>query len=282
MTIMTMRMQTIGLGLVSLLIAGAAHAAATPEQKCQAGKNQEAGKFAACLTKAQAKLIQSGDAVKYDASVLKCQAKLDAKYLKLEAAAVKKGALCPTEADSGDLDSLTSAYADSVDVSLGGTRYVDNGDGTISDRAMGLMWEKKSDDGSIHDKDNSYTWGSTSPPYPPTGTAFATFLATLNGGAGADTCFAGHCDWRLPTVEELEGLLDLSESAPKIDPIFKTPCVGGPTVTTGSCTASFNYWSSTTYRDGPGFAWFVNFLLGGVGAGNKGGSYRVRAVRGGS
>jgi hypothetical protein len=36
--------------------------------------------------------------------------------------------------------------------------YVDNGDGTITDAVTGLMWEKLSDDGSIHDADAAYGW----------------------------------------------------------------------------------------------------------------------------
>jgi hypothetical protein len=84
--------------------------------------------------------------------------------------------------------------------------YTDNGDGTITDNSTGLMWEKKSDDGSIHDKDSSYTWSGAS--YATTnvmdGTIKSAFLDTLNdvGGGGA-SCFAGHCDWRMPNVKEL-------------------------------------------------------------------------------
>ena len=37
-------------------------------------------------------------------------------------------------------------------------RYQDNSDGTITDLNTGLMWEKKSDDGSLHDKDDLYSW----------------------------------------------------------------------------------------------------------------------------
>ena len=64
---------------------------------------------------------------------------------------------------------------------------MDNGDGTITDTKTGLMWEKLSDDGSIHDKDTAYTWAN----------AFAVKVATLNGGGG----FAGHTDWRVPNVQ---------------------------------------------------------------------------------
>lgn len=53
---------------------------------------------------------------------------------------------------------------DDADLQTGVDRaYIDNGDGTITDTRTGLMWEKKSDDGTIHDKDNVYSWGSTIP-----------------------------------------------------------------------------------------------------------------------
>ncbi len=37
--------------------------------------------------------------------------------------------------------------------------YTDNGDGTVTDNQTGLTWEKKSDDGSIHDKDDRLLLG---------------------------------------------------------------------------------------------------------------------------
>jgi hypothetical protein len=70
--------------------------------------------------------------------------------------------------------------------------YVDNGDGTITDTKTGLMWEKLSDDGSMHDQDTTYTWAN----------AFAVKVATLNGGGG----FAGYTDWRVPNVNELQSI----------------------------------------------------------------------------
>jgi hypothetical protein len=45
------------------------------------------------------------------------------------------------------------------DLQTGAARsYTDNGDGTITDNTTGLMWEKITDDGSIHDVNNVYTW----------------------------------------------------------------------------------------------------------------------------
>jgi hypothetical protein len=48
-----------------------------------------------------------------------------------------------------------------------------------------------------------------------------------------------------------------------------------------SCTLFFGYWSSTTFRDYPFSAWYVFFDAGYTFGNNKGGSFAVRAVRGG-
>jgi hypothetical protein len=37
-------------------------------------------------------------------------------------------------------------------------RWIDNGDGTVSDYVTGLVWEKKHTLGGISDKNNRYTW----------------------------------------------------------------------------------------------------------------------------
>ena len=148
-------------------------------------------------------------------------------------------------------------------------RFVDNRDGTITDRRSGKMWEKKTDDGGIHDVNNRYTW-STGSPWDPDSTAFTEFLNTLNTAP----CFAGHCDWRLPKVSrdadagmpELETIVDCSFGSPCIDPIF------GPTV------ASF-YWSATTNALNPFFSWFVGFDFGNIFNDIKGSNGHVRAVR---
>ena len=51
---------------------------------------------------------------------------------------------------------------------------------------------------------------------------------------------------------------------------FKTPCSPAATVTSGSCTAASDYWSSTTFASGPVFAWFVGFFNGDVDVVGKG------------
>jgi len=167
-------------------------------------------------------------------------------------------------------------------------RFMDNGDGTVTDHQTGLQWEKKvAGTSCLHCVDDGYTWSASGSA--PDGTAFTAFLNTLNGGAtGVGDCiswdgsaqtggFANHCDWRIATIGELHAIFD--GSAPGcgsgnacIDPIF------GP-------TAPSEYWSSTTYigNGGPTFAWFVHFDGGVVvGSGLKVDARSVRAVRSGS
>jgi len=183
----------------------------------------------------------------------------------------------------------TGCYdADAMGISCAGTgqdgelqkglvhSYTDNGDGTITDNQTGLTWEKKSDDGSIHDKDNTYAWTD----------AFDVFVAGLNTAS-----FAGHNDWRLPNRFELETLVDLGAFNPATGAVFNDNCGvesdGNPgcTVTTCNCTPPVAYWTSTTMPTVPpqlGYAWNVYFFLGNNGYDYKYNPNYVRAVRGGS
>lgn len=147
--------------------------------------------------------------------------------------------------------------------------HLDNADGSITDTQTGLVWEKLSDDESIHDKDNVYTWDE----------AFAVKVAALN-----DAAFAGHADWRVPNRFELESLMNLGTNNPAVSPAFDAACAEGCTVLTCSCTAtSFDriYWSSTASAGFPPWAWRVDFNSGDVISSGKGSSFYVRAVRGG-
>jgi hypothetical protein len=158
-----------------------------------------------------------------------------------------------------------------------GRSFTDNGDGTVTDNMTGLMWEKKSDNGDIHDKDDVYTWSASGGSENMYGTITTVFLATLNGPGG----FAGHTDWRIPNVVELDSLQNFGSNVPATYPAFDTACAPGCTVTTCSCTQSDDYWSSTTYKTTSGGAWHVGFDFGTRNADLKTDSYYVRAVRGG-
>jgi hypothetical protein len=231
----------------TLLGASVVHAKQTPEQKCQKGRYEAAAKYAACQQKALGAFYGGGKREKFVAAIGKCTVKYAATWPKLQKKASGMGATCDQ------------------------ARFEDNGDGTVTDWLTGLQWEKKDslDDvqntGNSHDADNEYSWsliGSRAD-----GTAFTSFLATLNGGG----CFAGQCDWRLPTLVELQTILlepYPCGTSPCIDPVF------GPTV-------PGVYWSATTSATGLDVAWNMIFDDGTVLNGFKFSALLVRAVRGG-
>jgi hypothetical protein len=168
----------------------------------------------------------------------------------------------------------TSSWGAAGDTTAGLSRsYVDHGLGFVKDQRTGLWWEKKSDDGGLHDKDDAYTW--TSDTRIADGTAFTTFLAALN----TPPCFAGHCDWRLPTSFELYSLVDMGYFLPTAGPMFDAGCLPGCGVATCNCTSGGGYWSSSTPKSFDELAWLVDFGSGAVVLGYKMQSYHVRAVR---
>lgn len=151
-------------------------------------------------------------------------------------------------------------------------RFVDNGDGTVTDTRTGLMWEQKTADGSIHNTYDYYAW-STGSPYNPDGNAYFTFLATLNG----PTPFAGYGDWRLPTLTELLTIVGMSVPHCGEPPPFGAACIDetvfGPTQTA-------DYWSATTSAGTPDRARTVSFMLGALRDLSKPVGGYARAVRG--
>ena len=89
----------------------------------------------------------------------------------------------------------------------------------VRDNVTGLIWEVKTDDGSIHDKDNTYTWYDSNSETnggdagtPGDGTDTEDFIKALN-----DNKFGEISDWRLPIIEELTGILLYSRIKPTIN-----------------------------------------------------------------
>jgi Protein of unknown function (DUF1566)/Putative binding domain, N-terminal/Viral BACON domain len=138
-------------------------------------------------------------------------------------------------------DTMDSVSSDDVSTAAGG--YADNGDGTVTDTSTGLMWQQQA--GS-----STQTWEQA-----------LAYCEGLNLG--------GHTDWRLPSVKELQSLVDYSQYNPAINTTYFP-----------NAAASW-YWSSTTYANYTGSAWVVTFYNGDVVNGGKPGSSYVRAVRSG-
>jgi hypothetical protein len=76
---------------------------------------------------------------------------------------------------------------------------VDNKDGTVTDRATGLMWQMSGSSGSLDHR------------------SAKEYVMQLNWQR-----FAGNADWRIPTIEELASLIKrIRRNGVYIDPIFK-------------------------------------------------------------
>jgi hypothetical protein len=132
----------------------------------------------------------------------------------------------------------------------------DTRDDTVTDTCTGLMWQRETADVSGD--------GTIDPEYPGTD--------RLNWQGALKYCdslsFAGHDDWRLPNVRELESIVDYGRFNPSIYLIFGA--------------LSDWYWSSSSHVYDPIYAWLVDFFDGsGFFYDDKDYRYFVRAVRSG-
>lgn len=150
----------------------------------------------------------------------------------------------------------------------GKNKFRDNGDGTITDEATGLTWMQL-DSGHLkagESKDGKLNWEQA--------LAWAQNLE-----------YAGHDDWRLPNIKELQSIVDYTRSpdttnSAAIDPIFHvTPIRDG----LGEVNYPF-YWSSTSHlRDGGNASTGCYVAFGrsqGWMQGRFGGEYRLLDVHG--
>lgn len=336
-----MRSTASGLMAIGVLLySGVALAAADPALTCQASKLKLTAKYGSCRLSAESKSVKTGDPVEYS----KCS------LAKFADAETKAAGACPTTGDQSDIDQRVTYHTNAIAELLGGgypvdpyspasgqttsygagddgdiqagatLSYMDNGDGTITDRNTGLMWEKKvaysgastnctSEAGTCanpHHANNRYLWTENVSPYTAyNGAAVTIFLNQLNNRCDKDTTlpcttdldcavptgscgFAGHRDWRLPNIKELVGIVDynIPYPGPTVNAAFQGASCGAActdiTNPACSCTVPNYYWSASTYADEPDFAWYVNFFYGNLSAYDKNSNSFVRAVRSGS
>ncbi len=122
----------------------------------------------------------------------------------------------------------------------GKNSFTDNGDGTITDAATGLMWMQD-------DSKSGMNWNDA-----------LSYAETFT--------YAGHSDWRLPDAKELQSIVDYTRSpqttsSAAIDPLFKSTQI---TNEAGEVDYPF-YWSSTTHASwatGNEGAWGIYVCFG--------------------
>ena len=108
-------------------------------------------------------------------------------------------------------------------------RYVDNGDGTVTDILTGLMWQQGVGDKSTS-HDEVFDYCNTLP-------------------------LAGHDDWRIPRIDELQTIIDYSRYDPSLDPVFDdSPIV--------PFDPKDEYWSDTLNITSSPYRWNVSLLWG--------------------
>jgi hypothetical protein len=126
--------------------------------------------------------------------------------------------------------------------------FVDNGDGTISDRATGLTWTQ-------NDSGTGLDWEGA-----------------LNYCADLD--YAGISDWRLPDAKESQSIVDYSRSpeatnSAAIDPIFNIS-----TITNEAGQLDYPaFWSSTTHVSSGGHSTTANYVTFGRAMGYMNGQW---------
>lgn len=118
----------------------------------------------------------------------------------------------------------------------GTNKFVNNGDGTITDQATGLMWQ-------AIDNGKTYNWQEA-----------------LEYAENFD--LAGYDDWRLPNAKELQSIVDynrspLQSNSPAIDPLFRCSEIIDPAGQKGHYGY---YWTGTTHLDGPSLGKYAVYI----------------------
>ena len=127
-------------------------------------------------------------------------------------------------------------------VSVTARHFIKNGDGTTTDLDTGLIWQQAQ-------LSSTTNWESA-----------LQYAENLT--------FAGHSDWRLPNIKELQSINDETLIRPSVN----------TNVFPGTVNSA-RYWSSTTRCNGTNQAWYVDYQYGIASYDNKQTNYWVRCVR---
>lgn len=148
-------------------------------------------------------------------------------------------------------------------------RFIDHGDGTITDTETGLMWKRcleglsgvNCEEGKVE----KYTWHE----------AVKRFK---------NVEYAGYADWRLPTIDELKTLVHCSKGVRnkkngRCKEGSESPMINQQAFP--NAEAAYFVWSGSALDFYSDNAWFVNFGYGYSNYDSRVSCYAVRLVRGG-
>ncbi len=141
----------------------------------------------------------------------------------------------------------------------------------IRDNVTGLTWEIKTVSG-LRSQSHTYSWYQSNVGSANHGVCenagqcdTEKFVAAVNASA-----LCSYTDWRMPTVKELQGIVNFGRYNPTIDVNYfpNTPTTGD------------TIWWTATRGALIGYSWFVNFGNGGATTDAVASGHRVRLVRG--
>ena len=161
----------------------------------------------------------------------------------------------------------------------------------VLDNVTGLIWEVKTDDDGLHNKNDEYTWYNSDPNtnggY--VGYADDSFGYECYGYNSNDTksfcnteafvnrvntnSLCGARDWRLPSRGELQSIVDYSSYDPSIDTEYF------PNTQSDDQSYDLGYWSSSPFVSDNSSAWMMNFINGYESEDHRRAEKYVRLVR---
>ncbi len=155
----------------------------------------------------------------------------------------------------------------------------------VKDKVTGLVWEVKSTDGGLHDKNDRYNWYNTDPStnggtdgyadddgnicYGYNSSDSSSFCNTQAFTARVNSqSLCGQTDWRVPDINELHSIVHQGIFYPAIDTSYFPN------------TQSSYFWSSSPHAISTNNAWGLYFSYGTDTAAFHGNGNYVRLVRG--
>jgi hypothetical protein len=128
----------------------------------------------------------------------------------------------------------------------------------VKDNLTGLVWEGKTTTG---DRASGNTYSNYGDSRSADASAYVTAVNTA--------MLCGYSNWRLPTRDELQALVDYSVASPS----------PGVDATWLPNTAAASYWSASAYLGSTAKAWYVSFANGNVNSDTRSVKLQLRLVR---